>query len=259
MAETTRSTEPMDYQSVPRAIAAMAKSFSPGESIPPHAHARDQVLYATEGVMRVATVREAWIVPPDRALYVPAGLEHGVAMRGSVEMRTLYIQPGAARGLPVSPAVMDITDLLRSLILALLAEPVLYDEKGRGGLLAGLILDELSRAQHLQLVIPMPRDERLKRLCKALLDDPARAETLDEWADEAGASPRTLSRLFSSEVGLSFTQWRQRVRFHNAMEAIVRGEQVGAVARANGYESASAFTAAFRKTMGVTPGSLGRG
>ncbi len=256
MAETTRSTDPMDYQSVPRAIAAMAKSFEPGESINPHAHARDQVLYATHGVMRVATVREAWIVPPDRALYVPAGVSHGVAMRGSVEMRTLYIQPGAAPGLPLSPAVLDISELLRALILTLLDEPVLYDKEGRGGLLAGLILDELARAKHLQLVIPMPRDERLKRLCKALLDDPARGETLDEWADEAGASPRTLSRLFSNEVGLSFTQWRQRVRFHNAMEAIVRGEQVGAVARSNGYESASAFTAAFRKAMGVTPRTL---
>jgi AraC-like DNA-binding protein len=171
-------------------------------------------------------------------------------------MRTLYIQPGAAPGLPAKPAVMDISGLLRALILALLAEPVLYDEKGRGGLLAGLILDELAKARHLQLVIPMPRDERLKRLCKALLDNPARSETLDEWAAEAGASPRTLSRLFSSEVGLSFTQWRQRVRFHNAMEAIVRGEQVGAVARANGYESASAFTAAFRKALGMTPSAL---
>lgn len=257
MTENNRSIDPDDYQSVPRAIAVMAKSFAPGDTVAPHAHARDQVLYATRGVMRVATSSEAWIVPPDRALYVPAGLEHGVAIRGGVEMRTLFIQPGAASGLPVRPAVLEISSLLRALILALLDEPVFYDEAGRGGLLAGLILDELGRAQQLQLVIPMPRDERLKRLCKALLDDPARAETLDEWAVEAGASPRTLSRLFSSEVGLSFTQWRQRVRFHNAMEAIVRGDPVGQVARANGYESASAFTAAFRKTMGVTPGSLG--
>lgn len=254
--QPARSTDPKDYQNVPRAIAVMAKSFSPGHTIAPHAHARDQVLYATCGVMRVATAREAWIVPPDRALYVPGGLEHGVAMRGRVEMRTLYIKPGVAPGLPSKPAVLDISGLLRALILALLEEPVLYRQKGRGGLVAALILDELARARHLQLVIPMPRDERLRRLCKALLDDPARSETLDEWAQAAGASARTLSRLFSSEVGLSFTGWRQRVRFHNAMEAIVRGERVGAVARANGYESASAFTAAFRKVLGVTPGSL---
>jgi AraC-like DNA-binding protein len=251
-----RSTDPNDYQSVPRTVAAMAKSFAPGETIPLHVHPRDQVLYAIDGVMRVATSGDAWIVPPDRALYVPAGVEHGVALRGKVEMRTLYIQPGAGPGLPREPAVLDISSLLRALILALLEEPVLYDEKGRGGLLAGLILDELAKARQLQLVIPMPRDERLKRLCGALLDDPSRTETLDEWAQEAGASPRTLSRLFSSEVGLTFTQWRQRVRFHNAMEAIVRGEPVGQVAHANGYASASAFTAAFRKVMGMTPSAL---
>ncbi len=254
--DSVRSTNPEDYQCVPRAIAGMAKSFAPGDAIAPHAHERDQVLYATRGLMRVATAREAWIVPPDRALYMPAGVSHGLAMRGRVEMRTLYIEPGVASGLPESPAVLDISGLLRALILALLDLPVLYDESGRGGLLAALILDEISRARHLQLVIPMPRDERLKKLCKALLDNPARTETLAQWAVEAGASPRTLSRLFSREVGLSFTGWRQRVRFHNAMEAIVRGEPVGVVAHANGYASASAFTAAFRKAMGVTPGSL---
>lgn len=252
----SRSTDPRDYQAVPRAIAAMPKSFGPGDTIAPHTHPRDQVLYAIDGVMRVATAGEAWIVPPDRALYVPAGVEHGVAMRGRVEMRTLYIRPGAAPGLPREPAVLDISSLLRALILALLEEPVLYDESGRGGLLAGLILDEIARARQLQLMIPMPRDERLKRLCRALLDDPGRTDTLDGWAEEAGASSRTLSRLFAREVGLTFTQWRQRVRFHNAMEAIVRGEPIGQVARANGYDSASAFTAAFRKAMGVTPGAL---
>lgn len=254
-----RSTNPQDYQDIPREITAMAKSFNAGDAIPPHSHPRDQVLYAIQGVMRVATGSEAWIVPPDRALYVPHGVEHGVAMKGHVEMRTLYIQPGVAPGLPQDPAVLVISGLLRSLVLALLDEPLLYDEEGRGGWLARLILDELSRAQQLELVIPMPHDERLKRLCKALLDDPSRSETLDGWAQEAGASPRTLSRLFAREVGLSFSQWRQRVRFHNAMEAIVRGEPVGAVSLANGYDSPSAFSAAFKKAMGISPSRLVKG
>ncbi len=253
-----RSTDPSDYQAVPRDVAAMAKSFVTGDTVAPHAHARHQVLYAIEGVMRVATAREAWIVPPDRALFVPAGLEHGVALRGNVEMRTLFIRPGAHPDLPEAPVVLDISSLLRALILALLDEPILYEEEGRGGFLAALILDELARARQLQLVIPMPSDDRLKRLCKELLENPSRGETLDQWAETSGASARTLSRLFTQEVGLTFTQWRQRVRFHNAMEAIVRGEPVGQVAHANGYESASAFTAAFRKAFGVTPARLGK-
>lgn len=259
MTDTTRSTNPVDFQAVPRAVAAMAKSFSDGESTGWHSHERDQLLYAVQGVTRVATQDASWIVPPDRGLYLPGGTGHAVAMKGQVEMRTLYIKPGAARGLPKEPVVMEIPALLKALILALLEEPVLYEERARGGLLARLILDEIARARPLALVIPMPRDERLMRLCEKLIADPGNAGTLERLAEDAGASARTLARLFAAETGMSFTRWRQRVRFTNAMEALVRGQPVGVVARDNGYASASAFTAAFRKALGVTPGTLAAG
>jgi AraC-like DNA-binding protein/mannose-6-phosphate isomerase-like protein (cupin superfamily) len=251
-----RSTDPKDFQAVPRAVAAMAKSFAAGDSTGMHAHERDQFLYAVQGVTRVTTADAAWILPPDRALYVPGGVEHDTAMKGRVEMRTLYILPGAAPDLPKALVAMEVSPLLRSLILALLEEPLLYDENGRGGLLAKLILEEISRARVLALDVPMPTDARLKRLCQRLIADPARDETLDRLAEGTGASARTLSRLFQRETGLTFTGWRQRIRFANAMEALVRGEPVALVAHVSGYASASAFTAAFRKALGVTPGSL---
>ncbi len=256
MPNTPRSTNPDDYQAVPRAIAAMAKSFAAGDATRPHSHTRDQLLHAVTGVMRVTTAEGAWIVPPDRALYMPGGIEHAVSMKGRVEMRTLYIDPGAAPGLPQQPVVLEVPDLLRALILELLEEPVLYDETARGGRLAALILDEIASARTLALAIPMPKDRRLKRLCERLIAEPARDETLERLAEGTGASARTLSRLFTRETGLTFSQWRQRVRFTNALEALVRGEPVGAVARASGYASASAFTAAFKKALGQTPGSL---
>ena len=252
-----RSIDPDDYQSLPRPVAAMAKTFPDGSATTRHAHRRDQLIYAVSGVMRVRTNREAWVVPPDRAVYIPGGTEHAVAMRGRVEMRTLYIDAEAATGLPEAATVLEVSDLLRALVLALLEEPVVYEPAGRGGRLAELILDEIPRAKPLSLVIPMPRDKRLVRLCDALLADPRREETLEAWSHEVGASPRTLSRLFQDEIGLTFTAWRQRVRFHNALEALVRGEPVGAVARANGYASSSAFAAAFRKSLGVAPSSVG--
>lgn len=251
-----RSTDHQDYQAVPRPVAAMAKSFEARAHVPQHAHPRDQLLYAVEGVTRVSAERATWIVPPDRALYIPAGVAHAVTMRGRVEMRTLYIEAGAAPDLPGAPVVIEVSELLRALILALLAEPVLYDQNGRGGALAALILSEIARAPALALEIPMPRDARLARACERLLEDPARGDTLGSIAEHAGASARTLSRLFRHETGLSFSHWRQRVRFTNALEALVRGEPVAAVARASGYASASAFTAAFRRAMGRTPGSL---
>lgn len=251
-----RSTDPDDYQRLPRDVAGMAKSFAPGAATGAHAHERDQLLYAVEGVTRVTTGSAAWILPPDRALYIPAGTVHAVVMKGRVEMRTLYVRPGSGPGLPREAAAMEVSPLLRALVLALLDEPVLYDVAARAGLIARLILEEIARARVLALGIPMPRDARLKRLCESLLAEPGREDTLDRLAEDAGASARTLSRLFRRETGLGFSQWRQRVRFAAAMEALVGGAPVGLVARASGYASASAFTAAFRKALGVTPGSL---
>jgi AraC-like DNA-binding protein/quercetin dioxygenase-like cupin family protein len=253
---TRRSTNADDYQKVPRPIAAMSKTFKDGSKVAPHHHSRDQFLYAVTGLMRVRTQAEAWIVPPDRAVYLPAGVEHSIGIRGLVTMSTLYIAPRVRDGLPVAPTVLEVSALLRELVLALIDEPVVYDEQGRGGALAELIFSEIARARRLPLVIPMPRDPRLLRVCNTMLADPADRRTLDDWAHEAGASVRTLGRLFEEELRIGFVAWRQRVRFHSALEAIVAGESIGLVARRNGYRSASAFSAAFRHVMGQHPSSL---
>lgn len=251
-----RSTDARDYQSVPRPLAAMSKSFGDGFAIAPHHHPRDQFVYAVSGVMRIRTPAEAWIVPPDRAVYLPALTEHSISMRGRVEMRTLYISRDAHHDVPAAPTALEVSPLLRELVLALIEEPVVYDEQGRGGAVALLILSEIAKAKRLSLVIPMPRDARLLRVCQALLADPASRFTLERWVETAGASARTLARLFESELGMSFAAWRQRVRFHNALEAIVAGAPIARVAESNGYRSSSAFAAAFRKTMGQPPSSL---
>ena len=254
--ESGRSRDADDYQALPRPIGAMAKSFADGHEIAPHAHGRDQLVYAVTGMMRVRTAREAWIVPPDRAVYLPAHTRHSISIRGQVAMRTLYIARGNHKDLPAAPTVLEVSNLLRELVLAMIEEPVIYDEDGRGGALAYLILAEIARAQRLSLVIPMPRDPRLLRVCTALIADPSIRLTLEGWVDKAGASARTLARLFEAETGLSFAAWRQRVRFHNALEAIVGGEAIARVAARNGYRSSSAFSAAFRKVMGQAPSSL---
>jgi AraC-like DNA-binding protein/quercetin dioxygenase-like cupin family protein len=248
-----RSTDPRDYQRVARPFAAMAKSFADGFEIEPHSHQRDQLIYAVSGLMRVRTERDAWIVPPDRAVYLPARMTHSISMRGDVEMRTLYIARDAAPGLPAGATVMAVSRLLRELVLALIDEPLLYDPAGRGGAIVSLIVSEITRAQRLPLVIPMPRDPRLRRVCARLLADPSDLRTLDGWSEIAGASARTLARLFDSELDLTFTAWRQRVRFHNALEAIARDEPIERIARLNGYRSPSAFAAAFRSVMGHAP------
>jgi AraC-like DNA-binding protein len=253
-----RSTDPRDYQRVPRPFAAMAKSFTDGFEIAPHHHRRDQLIYAVSGLMRVRTEHEAWIVPPDRAVYVPGGTTHSLSMRGDVEMRTLYIARDSRTDLPTSPVVIGVSDLLRELILALIDEPLLYDRAGGGGAIVSLILSEIMRAPRLPLVIKMPQDARLRRVCMHLIDHPSDRRTLDAYAQIAGASARTLARLFEDELQMTITAWRQRVRFHNALEAIARAAPIERIASDNGYRSPSAFTAAFRAVMGHPPRGAAR-
>lgn len=251
-----RSTDPLDYQKLPQAIGLMTKSFDDGYVIAPHEHERDQLLYATQGIMRLRTAQDAWIVPRDGAVYIPAGVEHSISMHGPVDMRTLYIDTGLIAEMQSNMCVIEVSSLLRELILALGEEPVVYDQDGRGGMIAGLIEVEIGRARELFLNIPLPTDKRLQRLCAELLADPSDRRTLDAWSDVAGASARTLARLFEQDMGMSFNKWRQRIRFHNALEALTAGEPISRVAEEHGYRSASAFSAAFRKVMGRAPSKL---
>lgn len=248
-----RSTNREDFQRVARPVAAMAKDFPGGFVIAPHSHPRAQLIYAADGVMRVISPVGAWVVPPLRAVWLQAGIEHEVRMSGPVAMRTLYVDPKAAPPTLASGTVIEVTPLLRALILRAVEEPIEYDEAGAAGLVMALILAELARAISVPLRIPLPSDPRLAALCRALLDFPAAANTLDDWADRVGASARTLARLFQRETGMGFTQWRQQVRLAESLGRLAQGEPVARIAESLGYSSASAFTAMFRRTLGATP------
>ncbi|MEM7747163.1 MAG: helix-turn-helix transcriptional regulator [Pseudomonadota bacterium] len=251
-----RSINPDDYQELPVAVAVMQKHFPTEFVIPPHSHRRDQLIYAASGTMRVRTDTHSWIVPTERALYMPGGISHSVSMRNPVEMRTLYIEPGSHPKLPDACSVMTPSALLRELIAALLDEPESYQRSERGNWLGQLILDEVCRGVSLDLSIPMPSDPRLLRVCEQLIDNPGDTAGLADYAEFAGASERTLARLCDSELGMGFAAWRQQVRFHYALEDLARGNTVGKVAHTCGYSSVSAFTAAFRKHFGQPPSRM---
>lgn len=242
----------------PRPVAAMAKSCEDGEHIPLHIHQRGQLLHAVSGIMRVETLDAAWIIPPARALWLPPAMPHSVTMRSRIEMRTIYIDASACAALPTRATLVEVGGLLRELILAALEEPVDYDENGRGGLIANLILRELADLHGRPLDLPMPRDDRALRVARALLEQPDSEFDLDRWAQHAGGSRRTLARLFRSETGLSFAEWRARLRAMEGLARLSSGASVAAAADAVGYSSPSAFSAMVRRNLGGAPRSLAR-
>lgn len=247
---------PLPQDRVDRPLAAFARDYEGGHDTDWHSHERAQLLYATRGVMRVATRAAGFVVPPGRALWVPAGLPHRVSMQDGVAMRALFLRRDAAEGSgPAETAVIAVEPLLRELILAACAEPLEWDPAGRGGHVAALILDEIARARPLPLGVPAPRDSRLVRLADALRSEPARGLTLEGWAAECGASPRTLTRLFRRETGMSFGRWRQQMRLSEAAALLAQGVPAARAAAAVGYASVPAFGSAFRAAFGHTPGA----
>jgi AraC-like DNA-binding protein/mannose-6-phosphate isomerase-like protein (cupin superfamily) len=248
-----RSIDADDYQGVPRPVTAMAKEFTPGSSTGPHRHRRAQLIYAVEGVMRITTAQGVWALPSRRALWVPAGIDHQVDMIGPVSMRTLYVTPEAAHGLWPDCCVVEVTSLLRELIVALGTLPIEYPLEGRAGQIAALTLAELAVATVLPIHIPWPSDRRLQAVCRAILAHPGRERTVHEWGDQVGASGRTLIRLFQAELGMNYRQWVQQVRLAEAMGRLSLGQPVARIAAELGYRSPSAFSAMFRRSMGAAP------
>lgn len=248
-----RSTNREDFETVPRPIGAMAKDFPDGFLIAPHAHPRHQLIHAASGVMRIGTRQGAFVVPPHRAVWMPAHMVHDVRMAGAVDMRTLYIAPDAVAAPPLECCVVAVSPLLRELILRATALPLLYDERGAEGRVMALILDELRVLPVLPLALPMPRDARLAKICGAILADPSSALALSGWGKRVGASSRTLARGFLRETGLSFGRWRQQARLLEALSRLAQGQSVTTIALDLGYDSPSAFTSMFRRALGRTP------
>lgn len=241
-------------EAIPRPVVTMATDYPAGERIPEHHHRRAQLIHAAAGVMTVLTRAGRYVIPPGRALWVPAGMPHAIRIVSRLAMRTLYVRPGAHPGLPAECTVVDVPPLLRELILTAMILPPLYDEQGPDGRLIEVLLDRLAVLPVAPLHLPMPADRRLRRITEALSAEPGDERPLSAWAEQAGASTATLERRFRAETGMSFGTWRQQLRLVVALERLALGQPVTRVALELGYASVSAFIAMFRRSLGTTPG-----
>jgi len=238
----------------PRPVVAFAADYPPDHRIDWHDHTRHQFVYATAGVLTVHTEDGSWVVPPQFGVWVPAGTRHALAMHGAVALRTVYPATETAPLPPARCGVFQVTPLLRELILRVMHLPHFYDEAGADGRLVSVLLDELSALPPAPLHLPWPCDPRAVRVAEALQTRPADRRPLADWARHAGAGERTLARLFARETGLSFRTWRRRARMLHALQRLASGAPVTATALDCGYDSLSAFVAAFRRELRESPG-----
>lgn len=222
-------------------------------SIEPHSHPRGQLLWAAQGVLRITTPGAVWIVPGSHAVWIPGGCFHHVVTETAAHTRNLYIDPSyPVRGPQQGCAMLQLSPLMREIILRLTAASACENEAAfkRLGLVA---IDEINRLESAPLNLPAGQDTRLRRLITHLLRHPDEHRPLPELARTAGASVRTLERLFAAETGMSFRRWRSRLRLLSAIEQLRQGHSSTTIAHSLGYRSASAFVAAFREHFGRPP------
>ncbi|WP_343216044.1 helix-turn-helix transcriptional regulator [Collimonas antrihumi] len=246
--------------SVDGSVVTSASDYPGGHVIPLHRHACAQLLYATKGVMTVDAAAGRWIVPPGRAVWLQAHVDHQVRMHGEVGLRTLLLDVDAAmaRRLPARSCVLNISPLLRELIAAVHCNPAADDGARRNWHMLQLLLHELGSVTVLPLFLPLPLAARLRSLCELLMATPGKQVTIETWAGQLGISTSTLHRLFLRQTGMRFGQWRQQARLLLALEQLARGGKVAAAAQDQGYSSQSAFSAMFRKHFGSTPSAFYR-
>jgi AraC-like DNA-binding protein/quercetin dioxygenase-like cupin family protein len=238
-------------------VHLVARHYRKGVRLDTHMHREAQLVYAAKGTMQVTTPKGRWLVPPDRAVWVPARLEHSIDVLADIEMRTLYFDLAWLAREDRSESldcefVVRVSRLLHETILAL------FDGQGnpdRTGLLVKLAVLELHHAEDSATFIPLPHEPRCRRAANIVLGDPTAAHEIETLAREVGTSARTLSRLFSSETQLSFKSWCQRARIAAAIERLSMQADVSVKQLASdlGYASVPAFSHAFRQVTGKTP------
>ncbi|MEU9395240.1 helix-turn-helix transcriptional regulator [Streptomyces sp. NPDC048324] len=233
-----------------------AQSMTAGESIDAHRHDEHQIVYAGSGVLAVTTDAGTWFAPGTRAIWIPAGTVHAHRAHGHLDLHLVGL-PAEDNPLGLhTPTVLTVSPLLRELIRAHTRDP--GPDTARRRRLLAVLRDELRASPQQPLRLPTSTDPRLAAVCALVHANPADPRTLAELGAATGTGERTLSRLFRTEFGMTYPQWRTQSRLYHALRLLADGAPVTAVAHRCGWSSASAFIDVFRRSFGCTPGTHSR-
>ncbi len=264
------SVPPMDPQvyapTSARPFTAKLRHLAADTRVDPHSHPWAQISMSSKGVIRMTAGDSTYLVPPQRALWIPPDVEHVVTVVEDADLQTLYLHQDSEHNGPLRTAgsdgawrqcrVLEASSLLQELVAHLPLVSGNGPSTERERCIGHLVLDELAHARPVRLGVDLPRDKRLRALCESVLEDPARWITLNDAAHHVGASARTIARLFRAELDTTFVQWRQQVLLARALSMAARKLPMSTIAAELGYASASAFSAMVKRSVGMSPSRL---
>ncbi|HEX8047675.1 helix-turn-helix domain-containing protein [Rhizobium sp.] len=228
--------------------------------VAPHRHTEHaQLLVPAHGVIRVMSHTAIWIVPPTKAIVIPANFEHSMVAPSGTRLLAVNVHPSVfSDDLAGGCRVVHIGRLTSALLDAIGADPRDYPLNSPASRKVDVLIDQLRLADAEPFRLPRPSDPRARGIADGLVAEPGNPLTLSQWGKLFGASERTLARIFETETGMGFREYRRQVQIHAAMGLLVAGMSIGDVAYDLGYESTSAFIFAFRTVTGSTPGRFRR-
>ncbi|HEY7815437.1 MAG TPA: helix-turn-helix transcriptional regulator [Nakamurella sp.] len=234
-------------------VRGYAVTHPAGRLVLPQAVGWDQLIFASRGVMTAHTDGDRWTIPRHRALWVPSGIRHRLDVVANTSLRTLYLRAGL-RALPPHCRIVNVTPLLHELILHTVGTAPLWLADERHAHLVAVLLDQLAALPpDAALVLPMPTDPRCLAIAQQLQQDVGADVPVSALCQQNCIGRRTLERLYLAETGLTFGQWRRRLRMLEAIRRLGIGDSVATTAHLVGYATPSAFSAAFRAELGVPP------
>ena len=219
----------------------------------PHSHPEAQLCGLDRGLAILETEVGAWMCPPGRCVWIPSGMVHSVRSCGKISGCMVRLDIRRTASFPNEPRILALSPLLKEIVVRMTTWVESPEANAAKRRLVDVLHDEICSAIQMQLHLPIPRDSALKRLSARMAEDPKAAKDLAALAREVGLSERSLFRNFQKETGLSPGQWRRQMQVLRSLELLAEGRSVTETASEVGYESVSAFTRAFRETVGVTP------
>ena len=239
-------------------VRSLSLTYYDGHHVHAHRHGWAQLVYARSGMLQVTAGNQMWLLPPTRAIWIPAEVEHELSAKGEVAFRTLYIAPERSASVDRSLGTLHVSPLLSELILQILSIQMLDPDVPAHDRLAGVLVDCINAARPIDLMLPLPTDRRARRLATHFQKNPADTADLPHLASQVGASVRTLQRCFIAQTGVRVDAWRQKARLIASTVSLAHGHSVTATALDCGYDSPSAFIAAFKRQFSMTPGQFVR-
>ncbi|VVE25832.1 AraC family transcriptional regulator [Pandoraea iniqua] len=240
----------------PAPMTFRSATYEGGAAYLPRRQPWGKIGFALTGVMEVSVEGKRFLSPPHYATWIPVNAHHHCHNRNSVRFVTIYIDQAWCSDMPDTACTLVLSPLIRAIFSDFLAREVMVPVTEDDLRLVRVLMDQLKKAPRRDSYLPLSDDPLLQPIIDALQLNPSDRRSLADWAESLGTTERTVSRRFQTGLGISFNEWRQRLKLVAALTQIEEGKSVQRIADELGYRSSSAFIAMFRRQTGTSPSYL---